>query len=149
MAAEWSCVFFRCSSIELLRILMESTTKSLHFSLYKFYHSNSTSPLPQFNHLHFKFPPISTFRLQASRRISNFSQVKIFLPCYKFLKFKLMLLVLISDLDLIFLGWWWFDRRFSKLEPSSRLRQHSNRRSWWRWRRWRRRRGRSKFGSTR
>ncbi|XP_010315170.1 protein SHORT HYPOCOTYL IN WHITE LIGHT 1 [Solanum lycopersicum] len=53
---------------------MESTTKSLHFSLYKFYHSNSTSPLPQFNHLHFKFPPISTFRLQASRRISNFSQ---------------------------------------------------------------------------
>ncbi|KAL3382660.1 hypothetical protein AABB24_002265 [Solanum stoloniferum] len=53
---------------------MESTTKSLHFTLYKIYHSNSINPLPQFNHLHFKFRPISTFRLQASRRISNFSQ---------------------------------------------------------------------------
>ncbi|KAH0732105.1 hypothetical protein KY289_003293 [Solanum tuberosum] len=53
---------------------MESTTKSLHFTLYKFYHSNSINHLPQFNHLHFKFRPISTFPLQASRRISNFSQ---------------------------------------------------------------------------
>ncbi|CAN4112076.1 unnamed protein product [Withania somnifera] len=51
---------------------MASTTKSLHFPLYKYYYPNSINPHPQFTHLHFNLRRISGFHLQASRRISNF-----------------------------------------------------------------------------
>ncbi|XP_055815990.1 protein SHORT HYPOCOTYL IN WHITE LIGHT 1 [Solanum dulcamara] len=53
---------------------MESTINSLHFSLCKYHHSNYINPLPQFTHLHFNLRSVSTFHLQASRRISNFPQ---------------------------------------------------------------------------
>ncbi|KAK4340145.1 hypothetical protein RND71_041607 [Anisodus tanguticus] len=53
---------------------MESSAiKSLHhihFPTYK----NYINPYPQFTHLHFNLRPVSSFYLQASRRISNFPQ---------------------------------------------------------------------------
>lgn len=65
---------FRCSTIELLSFFMESTIKSLQFTLYRYHHTNFLNPRPQFAHIKFNLRLISTFRLQASRRISNFHQ---------------------------------------------------------------------------
>ncbi|MCD7451130.1 hypothetical protein HAX54_009742 [Datura stramonium] len=53
---------------------MESTVKSLHFPLYNYYSPHSINPHLQFTHLHFNLRPISSFHLQASRRISDFPQ---------------------------------------------------------------------------